>query len=438
MQYLSWAGIQIPVAFVTGLSMKKTAKTVEHTGGYISSRGFEGAEMSCQVEVTRARCMAMGMNFAEWYAYLENLVVEKDGEAGGVTLGGYPLYPELKFALTNKNTTKTTDMSSAAPMSIACDLVLSGVECVKEVFRQRTLEFSGEPSEMPKISLTVNGKKLAVQDSIAVSKMEITPASCEIELCMGSDRNNVNREAFLNDLVVGKDATVTLGLADGDVVFHIIMASLNNGILRISGSFYSETANQTLTECFEACDLADVIRYLCDKLGIDANVQVNGAVDYYRLNGTPLDALGELQQSAGFVVSAHLGRLTFAFLPESVHAQKTLEGLAVEEDSKDELISGVVWRDGEHEATVGDDAGEILKVDSVFRSGDAAHLGRQCLKRAKYNANALVVSGDMDVEIRHHSQVAIPKDTSEVVGMVDFYIMDYVSNEMRLEVHQVV
>ncbi|MBR4985678.1 MAG: hypothetical protein IKY83_08060, partial [Proteobacteria bacterium] len=50
---------------------------------------------------------------------LDGLSVATDGESGAVTLGGYPLYPELKFALTNKNTTRVTDLSSSAPLSIA-------------------------------------------------------------------------------------------------------------------------------------------------------------------------------------------------------------------------------------------------------------------------------------------------------------------------------
>lgn len=436
MQYLSWASIQIPLVFVTGISMRKTAKTVEHTGGYVSSRGFEPAEISAQVEVTRSRCMAMGLDFNEWYGILDGLPVEKDGESGPVTLGGYPLYPELKFALTNKNTTRVTDLSTSAPVSIACDLALSGVECVKEVVRQRSLEFDPESLPMPKISLTVNGKTLVVQDSVTVSQMNVTPNACEIELCLGTDRNNVNREAFLKSLIDEKTATVTLGLPLGDVTYHIIQADLTDGILLLSGSIYTEAANQTLTETFEDCDLADIIGYLCDKLGLDADVKVHGHVDYYRMNATPMDALEALQQSAGFLVSVHLGKVTFVFVPESANAQKTLEGLTIEEDGMDELISGIVWRDGENEFTVGDSSGEVLKVESVFRSGDEAW-AKQCLRWAQYHACNLVVSGDIVPEIRHHSQVAIPKDTGEVVGIVDYFVMDYVSNVMRLEIRQI-
>ena len=435
MQCLSWADIQIPVVFVTGLSMKKSAKTIEHSGGFISSRGFEAAEISCQIECTRARCMTAGLDFNEWFGIFDALPVERNAEAGLVTLGGYPLYPELKFALTNKNTTKVTDMASSAPMSIACDLVLSGVECVKEVFRQRTLEFMGEPSELPKISLTVDGKTLVVQDTYTVSKMEITPGTCEIEVCLGADRNNVNRGAFLKSLVDGKEAIVTVGMATGDAVFHVIRADLTSGILQISGSIYSEAANQTVTKTFEDCRIGDVIGFLCDRLGIKAEILVDGAVDYYRLNSTPMEALEGLQRSAGFVVSGNLGRVTFAFLPDEIEPQRTLGGLAIEEDGMDELVSGIVWRDGENEAIVGDEKGEILKVESVFRSSQGGSFARECLKRAKYNANAMVVSGELDVSIRHHSQIAIPKDTGEVAGIVDYYVFDFVSGEMRLEVH---
>lgn len=437
MQYLSWASVQIPLAFVTGLSFRKTAKTVEHAGGYISARGFEASEISAQVEVSRATCMAMGLNFNEWFGVLDGLSVETNGEAGAVTLGGYPLYPELKFALTNKNTTRVTDLVSAAPISIACDIVLSGVECVKEVVRQRTLEFDADGRVLPKISLTVNGKTLVVQDSTSVSKLSVTPSACEIEVCLGADRSNINREAFLNDLLDEKTATVTLGLPLGDVTYHIIWADLTHGILQISGSIFTEAANQVLTETFDDCDLSDILQYLCDALGLKADIQAHGHIDHYQLNDTPMAALEALQQSAGFVVSSHLGEVTFAFLPPSVTSQKTLEGLTIEEDGMDELTSGILWRDGEHEVTAGDTAGELLKVDAVFLSSDAKW-AEQCLRFAQYKANALVVSGDMDNEIRHHSQVSIPKDTGDVTGLVDYYILDFVSNVMRLEVHEVV
>ena len=437
MQYLSWASVQIPVAFVTGLSFRKTSKTVEHTGGYITARGFETAEISAQIEVSRATCMAMGIDFNAWYGVLDGLSVATDGESGAVTLGGYPLYPELKFALTNKNTTRVTDLSSSAPLSIACDIVLSGVECVKEVVRQRTLEFDSESPSLPKISLTVNGKTLVVQDSTAVSKLNVTPNACEIEVCLGSDRSNINREAFLNDLLDEKTATVTLGLPLGDVTYHIIWADMTNGVLQISGSIFTEAANQTVTETFEDCDLSDILKHLCDTLGMTADIQVDGHVDHYQLNDTPMAALEALQQSAGFVVSAHLGKVTFAFLPDSVTSQATLEGLTIEEDGMDEVTSGIVWRDGEHEVTAGDEKGELPKVDAVFRSEDTKW-ATECLKFTRYKANALVVSGDLNSEIRHHSQVSIPKDTGDVTGLVDYYIMDYVSNVMRLEVHSVV
>lgn len=437
MQYLSWASVQIPLAFVTGLSFRKTAKTVEHTGGYISARGFEASEISAQVEVSRATCMAMGLNFNEWFGVLDGLSVETNGEAGAVTLGGYPLYPELKFALTNKNTTRVTDLASSAPISIACDIVLSGVECVKEVNRQRTLEFDADGHVLPKISLTVNGQTLVVQDSTTVSKMNVTPNACELEICLGADRSNINREAFLNDLLDEKTATVTLGLPLGDVTYHIIWADLTHGILQISGSIFTEAANQVLTETFDDCDLSDVIKHLCDALGLKADIQAHGHIDHYQLNDTPMAALEALQQSAGFVVSSHLGEVTFAFLPPSVTSQKTLEGLTIEEDGMDELTSGILWRDGEHEVTAGDTAGELLKVDAVFLSSETKW-AEQCLRFAQYKANALVVLGDMDNEIRHHSQVSIPKDTGDVTGLVDYYILDFVSNVMRLEVHEVV
>lgn len=436
MQYFTWGSIQIPLAFITGLSYKKTAKTVEHTGGYISSKGFEAAEMAVQVEVSRQACSALGVDFNRWYGILDGLDVSTDGEAGPVTIGGYPIYPELKFALTNKNSTHITDLSTSAPISIGCDLALSGVECVKEVVRQRALEFDDSGIKMPKISLTVNGKTLTVRESTTVSKMDVTPNSCEIVLILGSDTTSVNRSAFLSALIDEGTATVTIGLPLGDTTYHIIWADLTDGILQISGSIYKEAANQTFTETFEDCDISDIIKSLCDKLSLDADVLVDGHIGYYQLNGTPMEALESLQESAGFVVSTHLGKATFAFLPDSISPQKTLDGLTIDEDGADEVTTQVIWRDGEHEHIYGDTTGEIKKVESVFTSTDQKW-AQECLKMAHFKAQTLVVSGDLDSEVRHHSQVSIPKDTGEVSGLVSYYLFSYVSNAMRLEISQI-
>ena len=140
MQYLSWADVQIPLCFVTGLSYAKRAKVIEHTVGYASTRGVEAAEMSVQIQVTRAACMAFGLNFDEQVMQIRSLIANKDNPSGGVTVGGYPLYPELQFALTNVNTTYTADSVNGISV-YACDLVLSGVACTKKVCRNRALEF---------------------------------------------------------------------------------------------------------------------------------------------------------------------------------------------------------------------------------------------------------------------------------------------------------
>lgn len=436
MHFFKWGTIQIPLVFVTGLSMKKTAKVVERSGGFITSRGFETSEISAQIEVTRERCLAAGTDFNYWYSEIDNLAIERGGKSGVVTLGGYPLYPELKFALTNKNTTRIADLVTNAPTSIACDIVLSGVECVKEVVRQRTLENSAQTLPVPKISLTVDGKTLVLQDGTRVSKLNVTPNSCEVTIQLGSDASDVNRDAFLSSLVDEKKATITLDLPLGQSTYHIIWADLNDGILQIVGSIFTETANQTITKTFEDCDVREIIQFLGDALGVKSEIRIDGHVDYFRLNGTPVDALEALQKSVGFVVSVHAGIVTFAFLPDNVEAQKTLEGLIVEEDEMDEVTSGVVWRDGENEFVVGDKSGEILKVDSVLRTTNKA-FARECLKMARFKTHTLVVSGDIDAGIRHHSQVGISKDSGVVVGVVDYYIFDYVSNVMRLEVRQV-
>lgn len=436
MQYLVWGSVQIPLCFVTGFSYSKRARTVEHSGGYVSARGFEAAEISVKVTISRALALACGLDFNKYYQMIDEMTVTKDGEQGTVTLGGYSIYPELNFALTNINRTYVTDLSTNATHTIDADLVLSGTSCVKEVSRERTLIFDEDDVtiELPKVTIECDGKALVIQDTASICGFTTTPDRLDLEILLGQDTQTVERDGFLTDLI-GKQATVKCELPQGNVTFNVIECMLIDNLLTISGSIFAEAASQNVTKTFTDCDLSDILRDVCDQAGVDADVKVSGKVDYYLQNATPLNALRDLQASAGFIVSLQGNKVTVVDVPDSISAQKSISGV-ITDDSIKENVSGIVWRDGQHEFMVGDDKGEIVKQTSCFMSDDTK-FATKALRFTQYRRNTIRLDAPIDDTIGSHSQISITKDDSEIAILCDYPAFDWLSGTMSIECRKV-
>lgn len=436
MQYFVWGSVQIPLCFVSGFSYSKRARTVEHAGGYMSSRGFEAAEISVKVTISMAFALAFNLDFAEYYKLIDEMSVTKDGEQGTVTLGGYPIYPELNFALTNINRTYVTDLCTNAAHIIEADLVLSGTSCVKEVARERALIFDDNDVaiELPKITIECDGKSLVIKDTASICGFTTTPDRLDLEILLGQDTQTVERDGFLTDLI-GKQATVKCELPQGDVTFNVIECMLIDNLLTISGSVFTEAASQEITKTFADCDLGDIVRDVCAQTGVDADVRVKGHVDYYLQNATPLNALRELQATAGFLVSIQGNKVTVVDVPDSISAQKSISGI-ISDDSLKENVSGLIWRDGHHEYMVGDDNGEIVKLDACFMSDDRG-FAEKAIRFVKYRRNSIRIDAPIDDAIGSHSQVRITKDDSEIVVLCDYPSFDWLSGTMSIECRKV-
>lgn len=438
MQYLSWADIQIPLCLVTGFSYAKRAKTVNHARNFASARGFEASEVSVRVTLSRGVAMAYGLEFGHYLELLESFDASKENPQGTITVGGYPIYPELNFALTNINRTYQTDLATDDITVLEADITLSGVSCVKEVSRERALIIGHEDAviQLPKTTISCKGKDFVIQDSVSVSRFITTPKELQLEVMIGQDNRTPERDGFLNDLI-SEYATVTCELPQGTVVYNVIQAMILDSVLHLTGSVLPESASQMVTKTYMDCDLSDILADICDGIGIDVDILIDGHVDYYLMQCTPIQAIEELQQSAGFIVSIQGNRLTFAWVPDGVEPQIALDDLSVDDDTRSEDVNGLVWRDGIHEIMVGDVSGEVPKVDSVFRTDAGNGFAARVLAYLRYQSARVTVSGSILNNIGSHSQIAVPKDDVELALLVDYPTFDWLSGQMSLECREI-
>lgn len=438
MQYLAWADVEIPLCLVTGFSYAKRARTVNHSRNFASARGFEASEISVRVTLNRGVAMAYGLEFGRYVELIESFDASKDNAQGTVTVGGYPIYPELNFALTNINRTYQTDLATDEITVMEADITLSGVSCVKEVSRERALVIGYEDIiiQLPKTTISCKGKDFVIQDSAAVSAFVTTPKELQLEVMIGQDNRTPERDSFLNDLI-SEYATVTCELPQGTVGYNVIQAMTMDSVLYLTGSILPEAASQMITKTYMDCDLSDILGDICNSIGVDADIKVDGHVDYYLMQCSPIQAIEDLQRSAGFLVSIQGNKLTFVWVPDSIDPQITLDELSVEDDTRSEEVNGLVWRDGIHEIMVGEVSGEVPKVDSVFKTEDGKDFAQHVLAYLRYQAARVAVTGAIVDSIGTHSQIAVPKDDVTLAVLVDYPTFDWLAGQMSLECREI-
>lgn len=430
MESLDCGYISIPACFVKSISWTKQARTVKHYGGYVSARGFEATEISVKASFDVQTCETFGFSAADIYSMIESVHTDRVDEPGLFRWFGYAIYPELEFALTNINKTYISDNASQISPVIECDMVFSGVKAVKNVNRERALSLEPMPY-LPNLVLSVDGKDLAVQDSLQINRFITTFDSIDLSLEIGSDLDFVSRDSYLEKLING--GVVYADLPQGRTKYYIISASLVDESLNLFGSVFSKKAAQTLVKTYTDTTIDSIIRDVCLFGNIEKKVLIDGKVDYFKAFGTPLDILKALQTSAGFIMSIREGVLTCADVPDHIFGDTEIIYNGMQSDTKGEPIRGVYWFDGINKHTAGVIDDKSIKIGASFRSNQ--DYSKRCLKFLQYNQNSITVDSDIMENIDAHSEILINSNDSIINCMVEFCEFDWINNTMRAECH---
>jgi hypothetical protein len=426
MNELKCGNFSIPLCFVQSVSWSKRAKTVTHRGGYVSSRGFEPTEISVKLHIDVATCTTFGLSISDIFSRIETTVTDRVSQTGVFYLGGYAVYPTLEFALTNINKTYSCELGI-----MECDCVWSGCKPVKNVAREDILEV--EPvAQIPKVTLSVDGKELVLQDFCSINTFTTTPDSIQISASIGTDLDLVSRSGFLTKLLNG---TIQAELPQGTTTYYVIEADLADELLTMTGSVLPPQAAQIVTHTFQDVDISEVIGYLVRSAGVPALCKVFGHIDHYSVFGTPIQCLKDLQQSAGFIMSWRQGGLTFVPVPSALNTNTELEYINMESDTDTEPIHGLYWYDGvnQDQAGVLDSTG--IKLQSAFRSSEK--WAESCLSLARYNKNAITVQAEILPTLDTHSVVYVRSNDQIISCMAEWLEFDWINNSMTVELHYV-
>lgn len=428
---LTCGAFSVPLMCVQSISWQKKSRLVTHVGGYVSSRGYEPAEISVKIQVNYTILKQLGMDADSIYSTIRDVVTDRKSISGVFYIGGYPIYPELEFTPTNINKTYITDTAKTGIIDV--DMVFSGVKCVKEVVRERALELDPVLA-IPELVLSVGEKELVIQDSLSLNEFVTQPDSITFTLSIGSDMDLVSRDGFLDALL--ENGVVTADLPQGKTKYYIVDASLVEEQLSVTGSIYPRQALKVLTRTYQDTSLKAILEDLANEAGIDIICKTDGDISYYCAFGNPVQCIKELQTSAGFIMSYRQGKLTCVNVPEYIDGQQELEYLEITQDSGTEPLRGVYWFDGVNQITAGVLDATAQKIYSVFRSNDKSYADR-CLKFMQYQGKVISVSTDIEQNIDSHSAVWVRSNDKEIQCVVEWYELDWLNNTARYELHYV-
>lgn len=425
MHYLTFQTLEIPLVYVTGLSYAKSARLYTNDRGFSRFQGYSAPEISLRLVISPPVCSIAGDDYVDVLSRWIAAKPDYQSEPTQVKLGSTLIYPSVLFRMTSINKTFSADHGGYAT-ALELDIVLSGVACAKAESRLAPLNATPEDEiEFPSIEIACKGKTLKVGEAVTVSTLLLRPSTAELELIIGDDRALVKDSAWLNALVENL-AIVTIGNYGR---WHVVSASLVEGVLTMTASKWRKASAFTKTY-----QTSTVFNVLTDILGEDAGIiNVLNDVDYYLcLNRTPIDAVGELQESAGFLLDYRDDKISAVKVPDSI-TPKLDFALYLEEDLRTEPITGLIWADGvNHRHVVGDDP--TMTVSSAYTSKSDIS-ARTMLYYMRYMQNKITLTTAIDTRVRHHSAFNLMKGETAIPVMVEDYEIDWLDGTMTLELH---
>ena len=147
-------------------------------------------------------------------------------------------------------------------------------------------------------------------------------------------------------------------------------------------------------------------------------------------------AIQSLCDSAGLIMSWRQNALVFAEPPSVVSAQIELEAIDTPDDTGAEVLTGCDWRDGINRQTIGDLSGNVLHIQSAFRT-ESKQAAQNCLLLAQQVQRVAVIETVYEPRIVHGSAVSINSNGTMKSGYVSSYEIDFLSGLARYEVNVV-
>ena len=421
MKYLTCGDkLRVPMTLVSGLSWTDTARTVEKTGGYSRSLGYEAVTLSVRINFnadTASLSVDTEKGLKALFYQLNELATDCVDEPARLIVGDFEPEPAMLFALTSCNRSQTYDPRFDPTLEM--DLVFSGVRCVKEEARNNALTEQETSGQLPEIIIKRGGRELKIRDAYNLDTLVIRDSSVEIGFTVRDDLTIIDRDGYFVDMIDGK-TIVTVDKND----YYVVSASVEANRVELTGSFWSIDSQKPFVKTYRDTDLKVLFTELAERAGVKADIRVSGRVDYFLNATSPMESIAGLVESCGALALWRGGKLMIVDVPEVLGVGTELEAQIDAANDSQEIISSCVWADGLKSDRAGDNKGEGVSIASVY-SGDGK--AKQCLKRAVLRTHTIKVECPVALGVEQGATVTVQIADSMVSGVVVGYEADYLS-----------
>ena len=423
--YLEFGDIKIPCGMVTAFSYTLKARLGERYDGKVFTCGFEAPEVSMRVFISPANCALFGLSFQNAVSGFLGMDISRKTTPKTIKIGDFVPCRGFLFAPTSINFSTNSEAQE-----FEFDLVLSPV---KNALSSETNRASaGKNQLLPRVELVYNEKSLALCDEISFTELTETTDGCFLSVLIGDDSRLAAFETWAGKMSDG-GGLITIETSEKRK-YYCTTADLLDGVFSLSGSIYPPAAFVPVTKTYINTDICDILRDIAGMFGFRANVQVSGLVQYFLLDGTPIEAIANLQNSAGFLVSATAGEIAFVPIPDGDSFNfVTLTAIPLD-DEKAERFGGCRWTDGTHEYIYKDGEGPLLICKSCF----CANIDKFAKQRARLeNYRNRMFKADLPIDLRvvAHSPVSVQTRSELRSGLVEYFLKDYIGNAMELHIN---
>ena len=177
-------------------------------------------------------------------------------------------------------------------------------------------------------------------------------------------------------------------------------------------------------ETYTGTNLKSVLKELAERGGIKADVRINGDISYYLNITSPMESIQMLVESAGALSIWREGKLLIVDVPGMIPQGIELDARVDASNDASENITSCVWSDGLTSDMAGTTDGQGIAVSSAY-SGE--NRSSQCLAKAKFLQNSLVVECPISLGVEQGSAVTVQVADSMVSGLVTSFEADYIS-----------
>lgn len=434
MKYLTLGDLKIPLCFVSNVSWSKTSKTTTASDGRVRARGFVASEVSVRLSLDVPTCIAWGLNASEWLDKLSNLPVERSTGAAQLQIGEYTAYPSMLFAITSINTTESSDASSTASPLIECDITLSGVSTSKFVSRNDQLSISDAQAVIPDVSIGVSGSanKIQIKDTYAINEFVRSNASIRLGFIVGDDLALPDRGSFFNEFVAR-------GYVETDGVKWYVVDGiiLDNEIAVTCSALPAESMRSAHQTWLKGASLRSIfvdLGRMCGASRVDCGL--DGTIDYFLLDGSPLDAIQETADDVGAIIYADNDaiRILPATRKQDIAFALPLSEAQFDviEDNRDEGFAGVDWCDGVNRFMAGNQSGVVHVVRSSIRM-NAKAVASAVLDAVNFKSRRIRIAMPLRNDIVAGSALSLELQNEQVIVVVNSTEKDFLGEILTLE-----